>query len=130
MKKLLTMAAALGLLFPAHVYAEGNPGRKLLRGVVNIITAPVEIPRQARAYWIEGAYKTDHFLIWAGTGAVYGMVQTVKRAGSGVWDIASFPFEAPGGYEPLLKPDYVFEDWPSDPDVFAFHTIPKERNWK
>ena len=51
---------------------------------------------------------------------VWGIVQGIKRAGSGLWDIVSFPFDKPNDYEPLLKPDYVFDEWPSDPNVFIF----------
>lgn len=130
MKYAVIITAALSLVYASPVYAESNPATKLVRGVINIVTAPVEIPKQARAYWIEGTYKTDHFLIWTGVGSVWGMVQTVKRAGSGFWDIISFPFATPADYDPLLKPDFVFEEWPSDPDVYFFHTVPKERNWR
>ena len=94
------------------VFAENNPGKKFGRGVVNVVTAPLEIPKQTRAYWIEGSEKTPHILVWLFAGAVKGVVETVKRTGSGVWDMATFVFEKPDAYEPLMKPDYVFDDWP------------------
>lgn len=120
MKKVIMCTVILSLIYVPFVYAEKDSIDKLQRGVVNVLTAPIEIPRQTRAYWIEGAQLTDHILVWVFSGAVYGVVQTVKRAGSGVWDIISFPFDRPQGYEPLLKPDYVFENWPRDPDIFIF----------
>ncbi len=116
MKKIFIFTVILTLYLIPFVYAEQNPGKKFYRGVVNVVTAPVEIPKQARAYWIEGAQKTDHILVWIGSGAVWGMVQTVKRVGSGFWDIVSFPFEKPDKYEPLLKPDFVFDEWPKNPE--------------
>ena len=115
MKKTLWIFLLIILFSPSMAQAESNPGKKLLRGFSNIVTAPVEIPKQARAYWIEGAQKTPHILVWIGSGAVWGMVQGVKRAGSGVWDIVSFPFEKPDGYESLLKPGCVFDEWPRNP---------------
>ncbi|MBZ0167757.1 MAG: exosortase system-associated protein, TIGR04073 family [Candidatus Omnitrophica bacterium] len=120
MKSISIIMAMVILTWVPSAHAENNPGAKLGRGIVNIVTAPVEIPKQTRAYWIEGAQLTDHILIWAGCGTVWGLIQTVKRAGSGVWDIVSFPFDKPADFEPLLSPDYVFENWPSDPDVFIF----------
>lgn len=116
MKPILWLFLMLLLLNPAFVQAqEIGSGHKLYRGVVNIITSPVEIPKQARAYWIEGAQKTDHILVWIGTGAVWGLVQGVKRASSGLWDMLSFPFEKPVKYNSLLKPDFVFDEWPRNP---------------
>ena len=120
MKRILYLCMFICLCCASIAHAENNPGKKLLRGVTNIITAPIEIPKQARAYWIEGAYKTDHILVWAGSGAVWGVVQTIKRTGSGIWDIVSFPFNTPDDYTSLIQPPCVFEDWPSDPEVFIF----------
>lgn len=120
MRKTYYLCLFICLFCASVAHAENNPGKKLVRGVTNIVTAPFEIPKHARAYWIEGAYKTDHILVWVGCGAVWGMVQGIKRTGSGIWDIISFPFDKPEEYQPLLKPEYVFQDWPSDPDVFIF----------
>ncbi len=96
-------------------YAENMPVKKLSRGLVNIVTAPIEIPKQARAYWIKGAQKTPHILAWIGCGVVWGGVQVIKRTGSGIWDVISFPFSKPANYEPLLKPNFVFQEWPRNP---------------
>ena len=113
MKKTLFLLVVISFLSTSLVYADGNPGAKLYRGVVNIVTAPLEIPKQARAYWIKGAQKTPHILVWIGSGAVWGFVQGVKRVGSGLWDVATFPSNQAG---PLVKPDYVFEQWPRNPE--------------
>ena len=118
--KTLILTLAISVMSAQVAWAEKVSDIKLIRGVTNVVTAPFEIPKQTRAYWIEGAYITDHIIAWAFSGFVWGGVQTVKRAGSGLWDIVSFPFDKPADNEPLLKPDYVFEDWPSDPDVFIF----------
>jgi len=104
------------MLFCATQAQAGSKSvEKLGRGVTNIITAPIEIPKQVRAYWIEGAQKTDHILVWIASGIVWGKVQGVKRFSSGVWDTLTFAIEKPDEYEPLMKPDFVFEEWPRNP---------------
>lgn len=115
MKIVQIMIMCLALSVMESSSAEATPGRKLYRGAVNILTAPVEIPKQARAYWIKGATITPHILAWIASGTVWGVVQTVKRAGSGVWDVVTFPFNKPEDHQPLLKPDYVFQQWPRNP---------------
>ena len=116
MRKILCWGLLICLSSATIAYAENDPGKKLYRGAVNIVTAPVEIPKQARAYWIEGAQKTPHILVWIGSGAAWGIVQAFKRAGSGLWDVVSFPFEKPAEYQPLMKPAFVFDEWPRNPE--------------
>gem|GEM_PF-914933 len=108
MKKisLCSLLVLLILVVPAH--AENKPLNKLSRGVVNVATAPVEIPKQVRIYWKEGAQKTPHIIVWILSGFVKGSVNTVTRISSGAWDIVSFPWAVPEDYQPLVKPDYVF----------------------
>ncbi len=77
--------------------------------------APIEVPKQARAYWIKGSQITPHIIAWIGCGAVWGVVQGIKRLGSGVWDVVSFPIDKPAEYAPLFEPKYVFDEWPRNP---------------
>ena len=109
----------VGVLWVACPAFAEDAGRmtKLKRGVTNVVTAPIEVMRETRAHWIEGSQYTDHISFWLFSGLVKGVVEAVKRAGSGAWDIVSFPFERPRGYEPLYKPDYVFQNWPSRDNV-------------
>ena len=37
-------------------------------------------------------------------------VNTIGRMGSGLWDVMSLNLDIPGNNEPLMKPDYVWED--------------------
>ena len=115
MKKIFFGWLLAVLLCAPSAYAQNDAAKKLCRGAVNVLTAPVEVPKQARAYWVEGAQKTDHILVWIGSGIAWGVVQGVKRMGSGFWDIVSFPFEKPAGFEPLMKPAFVFDEWPRNP---------------
>ena len=83
---------------------------------MNIATAPVEITRRARASWIKGAEQTDHILVWIFAGTVEGLVEGVKRAGAGLWDVVTFPVAVPEDYGTFVEPEFVFEDWPSRGD--------------
>jgi len=99
----------------SSVHADSTSAQKLWRGVVNVVTAPIEVPKQARGYWIKGAQITPHILVWIGSGAVWGVVEGIKRLGSGLWDIVSFPINKPECFEPLFKPNFVFDQWPRNP---------------
>ena len=101
------------LVIMTDVRAESLPLKKFSRGAINVVTSPMEIFKQTRAYWIKGARHTPHIIVWIISGAVKGSVETVRRLGSGIWDMASCPWALPHGYEPLVKPDFVFQDWPS-----------------
>jgi putative exosortase-associated protein (TIGR04073 family) len=115
MLKVMVLFLIASMLSFSSAYADQGPTKKLYRGVANIITAPIEVPKQARAYWIKGAQITPHIIAWIVSGTVWGFVQGIKRVGSGVWDVASFPFAKPASFEPLFKPNYVFEEWPRNP---------------
>jgi len=115
MKKILSVLLASTMIFSGLAMADQGPREKLTRGFVNIITAPIEFPKQARAYWITGAEKTPHILVWIFSGTVWGIIEGIKRAGSGLWDVVSFPVDKPEGFEPLFKPSYVFDQWPRNP---------------
>ena len=103
-----------GVLFPSLAWASGSAS-KLQRGAVNVVSAPLEIPRQIRAYWITGAEKTDHILVWLMAGGVKGVVGSVKRFSSGALDIMTFPSSVNSDHPAWVKPDYVFQDWPVNP---------------
>lgn len=102
-------------IFFSSGVVHADPGHKLYRGLVNIVTAPLEVPKQTRAYWIKGAQKTVHISANLFSGAVWGIVQGVKRLGSGLWDTMSFPFDVPNHNQPLFKPEFVFDEWPRNP---------------
>jgi len=115
MKKTIILLIAMILLSTSFAMADQGPGVKFWRGVINIVTAPIEVPKQARAYWIKGAQITPHILVWIFSGSVWGVVEGIKRVGSGVWDVISFPVNEPANFEPLFKPDFVFDEWPRNP---------------
>ena len=76
--------------------------RKLGRGLTNILTGWVEVPKTIATKWRE----TDPV-----TGFVLGTVQGVgwgfTRTVCGAYETLTFPFPAPGGYEPLMDPEFI-----------------------
>ncbi|MCB9772326.1 MAG: exosortase system-associated protein, TIGR04073 family [Candidatus Omnitrophica bacterium] len=104
-------------------FAESNKIQKLRRGVTNVFTAPLEIPKEIRAHWIAGSEKTPHILVWIFCGAVKGTVMTAARVGSGAWDIVTFPTGILENHEPLIEPDFVFDDWPQREEGVVYKNL-------
>jgi putative exosortase-associated protein (TIGR04073 family) len=106
MKKLLIAILALFvfLSITTITYAK-TPSEKLSRGIANLPGGLLEIPKNIDLEW--KASKNAAVGIFAGLAK--GLVMGVARIGSGLWDILSFPAALPKGYEPLLKPDLVFD---------------------
>ncbi len=80
---------------------------------MNVATSPVEIVKEIRRYWIKGSEKTLHISAWLFSGFVKGIVEMTKRASAGTWDVVTFPAAIPKNYDSLIKPDFVFENWPT-----------------
>jgi putative exosortase-associated protein (TIGR04073 family) len=67
-----------------------GPHTKLFGGVKNLLVAPLELPAaMSRSYHADGASAA----LFSGT--VQGLSNVVKRAGSGVADVATFPVKYP-----------------------------------
>lgn len=88
-------------------------GHKLTRGVANIVTSPVEIPKQL--------YLSIHEEGAAGTlpGVVRGLGMLVVRIGVGIVETVSFVVpnevdfsgETDYSFAPILAPTYVWQGW-------------------
>ena len=79
---------------------------KFARGLVNIGTSPLEVPKKA---YIE-ASRSDTWIETFGritSGALIGVGRAVIRAGYGGFDVITFPFDI-NDYDPILEPEYVF----------------------
>jgi putative exosortase-associated protein (TIGR04073 family) len=83
---------------------------KLSRGVVNVVTSPLEIPRNIDKV---GSDKGPAYG-WT-VGLVQGAATTILRAGAGLVDTLTFPFNWPNGRKaPLMSPEYAWEEWEID----------------
>ncbi len=95
---------ALVLSMAAPAMAK-TPSDKLARGIGNIATGILEVPQTIGQEWKE----SNNAAVGIFAGFFKGMVQAVVRTGSGVWDVLTFPVAIPKDYEPLYRPDYVFD---------------------
>jgi putative exosortase-associated protein (TIGR04073 family) len=80
---------------------------KFSRGLVNMGTAPFEIPKQMIKQAQEGNSPAGEFAGYL-TGIFTGIGWTFCRFGSGVVDIVSSPF--PGNEEGLIKPEFISDE--------------------
>ena len=78
---------------------------KLGRGIVNVVTGWVEIPKRVHeTSQTSGALKG---LTWGlARGLGYGFIRTA----GGAYETVTFPFPAPRDYRPVMRPAYVFAD--------------------
>jgi len=81
-----------------------DPAKKLGRGLVNILTGWVELPKNIYETSAESS-----FLAGITVGLAKGLGMTVVRTGAGIFDAATFPFPLPEDYKPILEPEYVLE---------------------
>lgn len=122
MKKfLLFLAISFTLLSPFALAADkpqpatpepmSGPLKKFNRGIINIVTSPIEIARQVDLSWKEGAQakSVDRGIF---SGIIKGIMYTAGRMSSGIWDVVSFPFQTPKNYDSIMKPDYVLDNEP------------------
>lgn len=83
---------------------------KLGRGVVNVVTCWVEIPRHVANEW----EKTD-----PATGIVVGTFKGfgwgAARFVTGVYEAVTFPVPIPVDYAPMIQPEFVVTDVWGDP---------------
>lgn len=81
----------------------GGAFSKLTRGVVNIFTGWVEIPKRIHeTSQTSGAAAGFTWGLLRGFG--YGFIRTA----AGFYETFTFPFPAPPGYASVIEPEYVF----------------------
>ena len=111
-KQVLFLIACLVVLASTQAVAEepGIPqqiGTKFVRGVANIATGWVEIPKQiyvvgSNEGWVAGALR----------GPFDGLGMFAARTIAGAYEILTFPIPVPPHYQPLVHPDFVWEAEP------------------
>jgi len=124
MKKIffLFLAVSISLFFIvsntwAQIYSERFESKteqaaephvhKLSRGLVNMGTAPFELPKQMIKQAQEG-YSPAGELAGYVSGIFTGIGWAFCRFGSGVADIVSAPF--PGNEEGMIKPEFITDE--------------------
>lgn len=107
------LVALLALPAPTVRSAEGtgSPGptdagkafTKLTRGFVNVVTGWVEVPKRVHET-SEASGSLAGFTWGVLRGIGYGFIRTA----AGCYELVTFPFPAPPGYESVIEPEYVF----------------------
>ena len=106
-KTILCLLTFIGFMTTSAL-ADNNIKIKLERGVVNLITAPLEIPKQAILHSQEAPTLTKK-TIYLIPGFMKGVLFALGRFGSGLWDVVTCNIEKPANYNALMKPDYVWQ---------------------
>jgi putative exosortase-associated protein (TIGR04073 family) len=79
----------------------GSPATKLGRGVTNVLTGWIEIPKHT----ITGVFNANVTpLEGVGVGLARGFGRAIERTGIGAFEVLTFPIP---GYYPLLCPEYI-----------------------
>ncbi len=110
---MLGLAAALTLATPQRswaadedIYRENSDISKMFtklgRGLVNVLTGWIEIPKNVAKEWRQ----TDPFtgLI---VGCIKGLGWGIGRTLAGVYEVFTFPFPIPRDYKPIMYPEYI-----------------------
>ncbi|MBI4341403.1 MAG: exosortase system-associated protein, TIGR04073 family [Candidatus Omnitrophica bacterium] len=106
---ILIMLAAAGCCAAGApcVWAQ-DPIHKMGRGVVNVLTGWIELPKQLHL-----GSQEDNPVVGVGMGLAKGLGLTVLRAGVGAYEAATFPIPYPrqfaSPYEQMEMPDYAWE---------------------
>jgi len=101
----------------------GSAAKKLTRGMVNVVTAPLEIAHDVSMHSQRGIQQGQYPVTAIPEGLVKGvftgLVQTLRRLAAGTYDVVTFPFEVPANYESLVQPPTVFTSgyWSAPPKV-------------
>ncbi len=98
----LVVIAMIGVA--ANCYAQ-DPAKKLARGVANVLTGWVELPKNIYETSVE-----ENILSGLTMGLAKGIGMTIVRTGAGVYETVTFPFPIPEDYQPVLEPEFVFSE--------------------
>jgi len=78
---------------------------KLVRGVTNIATSIVELPKQT---YLTGR---NHGAIGYVVGPIKGAGMTLYRCFIGITETLFFLVPQPGYYDPMIDPEFVWKGW-------------------
>ena len=83
--------------------ARSNIGKKLYRGLANIVTCWGEIPKG-----VSDTTKEFNTLSGCTLGLIKGTGLTVARCAVGVYETVTFLLPIPEGYSPIVEPEFIF----------------------
>jgi len=106
----ITLVLFAATSFAEDSYLTSRPMKKLKRGAINIVSAPLELPQKIKQHWDESDPNPIDKTVYLFGGFVKGVAYSVARLGSGLWDVFTFNLDIPGNNEPLMKPDFVWAD--------------------
>jgi putative exosortase-associated protein (TIGR04073 family) len=93
---------------PTVAQAQMQPGgavSKLGRGIINVFTGWVEIPKRV----IETSQASGTAAGWT-WGLLRGFGHGFVRTAAGFYELFTFPFPAPPDYESVIQPEFVFQE--------------------
>ena len=90
--------------FTTQAYAQ-DPAKKLGRGLANVLTGWVELPKNIYDTSVE-----ENILSGLTMGLAKGVGMTIVRTGAGIYETITFPFPIPEDYQPVLEPEFVFSE--------------------
>lgn len=103
----LILIVAVAATAPA-AYAGENAFTKLSRGLVNIISSPLEYISEYMKL------EEDHNTAAAVIGSVFtGTVSMVARILGGAYEVVTFPVPVPSAYKPLMQPPTPIDNFPA-----------------
>lgn len=101
------LTAAAGLLIAPAAWAQ-DPIHKMGRGMVNVLTSWIEVPKQ-----LDRGRREDNPLAGLSSGILKGVGLTLLRVGVGAYEIVTFPVPYPKAfaspYEQMELQDYAWE---------------------
>ncbi|MCA9393412.1 MAG: exosortase system-associated protein, TIGR04073 family [Candidatus Omnitrophica bacterium] len=84
---------------------------KFKRGVVNVLTSPLEVPKQVKMEVKENSSNGGEAVLAGVGGTVKGLAYFAGRLTSGLWDMVGCNLAVPDDYQPIMYPEYVVESW-------------------
>ena len=106
-QKILIMVLGIWSISVTSAWAQ-DPIHKMGRGVVNVLTGWLEVPKQ-----IDIGFHSANPLAGVVTGALKGLNLTILRTGVGVYEAVTFPIPYPkhyaSPYEHMELSDYSWE---------------------
>ena len=104
-KVLFVFCVAVSMIGMATQCYAQDPMNKLGRGLANVLTGWVELPKNVYDTSVE-----ENVLSGLTMGLAKGVGMTIVRTGAGVFETVTFPFPIPEDYEPVLEPEFVFSE--------------------